>query len=218
MARRRTRYSLENARLYLTGTDVESAARAALLLRGFHAGAADRIAARMRGCFERACSPTIDPHDRAHDKIDPASRYAELMPGAAVEGARPRRYPRACLSEVMVVMFGRLVGRGLVSIDSECESIGDRAARLAAAGVPVGYMGSVTGAQQQRAKGPRDVPALETAGRIAKERGSSLRDLTRPMTRQLLTPEERALTSRANAILREANRADLVESTRGDLE
>lgn len=206
MARRRTRYSLENAKVYPTGQDIEAATAAGLVVRGLNPAAAQRGASVFRCRFERACLPTIDPSDRAHDIIDPGSRFAELMPGEAVDHAKPRRYPAACLVEVVAVRRGRVVGRGVVSIDSECESLGEITARLAAAGIPVGYVGSVTGDQQQRCKGARDVPILATVAAMAADRGTSIRAITRQETRQKLTATERALTEQANEILRAAEK------------
>ena len=207
MKQRRTRFSFENARVHPTGQDVESAARAALLARGVSPRAAERGAAYARGCFERGCLPTIDPNDRAHGKVDDGQGGAAgglggwLLPAHAVPSARPRKYPRACLVEVRVAT-GRARGAlGVVSIDTECESLGDRANRLNAAGIPVGYVGSVTGAQQQRARGPKDVATLAYVESIAAASGKKLRDLLRPATRQVLTTRERELEREASEMI-----------------
>lgn len=204
MTRRRTRFSLDNSRVYPTGQDVESAARVCLLNRGLPPHRADRAAAYLRACFERSCFPTDDPNDRAHGKVEGSGIPGVggwLLPGAGVESARPRRYPRVCLIEVRVVL-GRWRGPvRLVSIDTECEAIGDRAARLSAAGIQVGNVGSVTGAQQQRARGPKDESTLAYVESIASSRGKELRDLLRPVTKQKLSAQERSLLAQADKIL-----------------
>lgn len=201
--KKRTRHSLDNARVYITGQDIESRARAKAIGQGKSQKTADKIASAARAVFERACVETADRNDRAHGKTfsDGIPGLAGwLVPGGLVEGAKFRRYPRACVLEVRI----RRRGLAYISHDTECESIGDRAARLSAAGIPVGYVGSVTGAQQQRARGPKDESTLAYVESVAARSGKTLRDLLRPRTRVVRTAEERALEAEASRLIAQA--------------
>jgi len=198
--KRRTRHQYDNAKPYPPGQDVESAALSDFIARGMNPKAAERSAKVIRVAFERSCRDTDDPGDAAHGKID---GMGWLFPPGDVPNARRRKYPPACLVEVEVC---GIIYR--VSVDSACEQLGERAEVLSRAGIPMGYLGSVTGAQQQRARGPKDESTYAYAESIAAARGKTLRDLTRQRTRQrgAEDPEERALEREANRILREAER------------
>ena len=52
MARRRTRFSLDNAKVYPTGQDIEAATAAGLVARGLNPAAAQRGASVFRCRFE----------------------------------------------------------------------------------------------------------------------------------------------------------------------
>lgn len=183
---------VENANVYLTGSGIADAVRAT-----FKAGTRERIIqAAIDRALDRARArwvPTEDPDDRAHAVFC----GSDLLPARELpEGqtATPRRYP-ACLM-VEVLIKGR---RRLYSPDAACELLGERASALAAQGVPVGYVGSVTGAIASRGRdGPADlVSARDQLGEEA------FRNLTRQKTRQSrLTKEELRLTREASALLK----------------
>jgi hypothetical protein len=101
---------------------------------------------------------------------------------------------------MVVVRFDRRLAR--VGPDTHAETIGDRAAYLASQGVPVGYVGSITGAQNAKGRAAgvsyRDVEAF--AARI----GKTVKDVLRPVTRQAMTKAEAELNRQANAILKGA--------------
>lgn len=193
--------AMANSAVYLTGQGLADAVRSRL--NSSRANIIDKEVAAALDTLRAEWVATQDRDDHAHAHV---ARSGEekgyLIPARELEPnqpSTPRRYPRDLMTE-MIVKDQVL----LFSIDAACEALAERVARLAAQGIPAGYLGSVTGANANRSLAPRESPLdYFDAERIAKSQGKELRDLTRGKTGIRMTPTERHLQREASRMIKQ---------------
>lgn len=205
--------AMANSAVYLTGQGLADAVRQRV--NSARAKIIEKEVASALEALRADWVPTQDRDDHAHTHV---ARSGEekgcLIPARELEQnqpATPRRYPRALMTEMIVAGRGGVGGVGcggvevrLFSIDAACEALAERVGRLAAQGIPVGYLGSVTGANANRSLAPRESPLdYFDAERIAKSQGKELRDLTRGKTGIRMTPDERRLQREASRMIKQ---------------
>lgn len=141
------------------------------------AHADDNARVVLTGAPPAGCVETQDPHDRAHLARD---GLGMLIPAAVERATRPdpsvpSRARMYHPSQIVVLVARR--GAVVVGIDSAFDAAAERASRLEAQGVPMGWLGSTSRITEE---------ALARASR---------------RTRVRLTAAERSLSRLADAIL-----------------